>query len=64
MTQMTTIKKCFTIVHCELHGNCALSQADYRNGYFNPRFVGEHCDSYVPADELTEKLIRMAGANE
>jgi hypothetical protein len=52
-----TDRKCFTIIHCSLHNKCALARADYRNGYFSPRNVGEHCDAFVPAPPIVPTKI-------
>lgn len=64
-------RKCFTPINCELHKNCMLAHEDYRNGYFTPSNVGEHCHHFQQivfsepemSDALAEKLSRLMGAH-
>lgn len=70
MTQ-TRNRRCFTPIHCELHKSCVLAHEDYRNGYFTPNNVGEHCHHFQQivfsdvetTDAITEKLSRLMGSH-
>ena len=51
-------KKCFTMISCNLRNKCLLGNIQYNNGYFNPRDVGEFCDSFIPIlDNKNNKMI-------
>ncbi len=61
-------KKCFTPISCELHQRCHLAHVDFRNGYFGPTNVGEHCHHFTPRvldeDDMGKKLARRKGDNQ
>lgn len=67
-----TSRRCFTMIHCELHSRCYNAQQPHTNGYFSPTNVGEYCHQFMPLefseverDELiNERLQRLAGSME
>lgn len=53
-------KRCFTMIHCDLHSKCALPSAPYQNGYFSPQNVGEFCRDFKPTKD-SDRLLSFWG---
>ena len=61
-------KRCFTMVHCDLHKDCKWSHAPHKNGYFQPTQVGEHCHHFTKLEfkelPIEERAAMLAGSHE
>ena len=40
------LKRCWSLIHCELHSRCELPHIDASRGQFQPENVGEFCHHF------------------